>query len=73
MQVLPDGIYEVVVVDAQEGDDDTLHLDLAVVSGAQKGDVLRLSGPRRDRDATTLLGLPATVRVHEGAPRLTFG
>jgi hypothetical protein len=73
MPALVDGIYEVVVIDAREDDDGTLQLDLAVVSGAHKGEVVHLSGPRRDRDATAFLGLPATVRVHQGAPRLTFG
>lgn len=72
MPGLDDGTYEVVVIDAQEDDDGTLHLDLAVVTGAHKGDVVHLSGRRRERDATTLLGLPGTVRVHDGTPRLTL-
>ena len=72
MSALDDGIYDVLVVDAREGDDDVVHLELAVVSGARKGDLVTLSGPRGQRDATDWLGLPATLRVTDGIPRLAF-
>ena len=72
MSVLDDGIYDVLVIDAREDDDSVVHLDLTVVSGSEKGNVVRLSGPRGERDATDLLGLPATLHVVDGVPRLRF-
>ncbi|MBW3669084.1 MAG: hypothetical protein KY443_07715 [Actinobacteria bacterium] len=72
MTALDDGTYDVLVIDAREGDDDVLHVELAVVSGARKGEVVHLSGPRRNRDATSVLGLPATLRVDGASLRLSF-
>lgn len=72
MTALDDGTYDVLVIDAREDDEDVLHLELAVVSGAHKGEVVQLSGPRRDRGATSVLGLPATLRVDGASLRLSF-
>lgn len=72
MSALDDGTYDVLVVDARDDDEHVLHLELAVVSGEHKGAVVELSGPRGTRDATALLGLPATLRVVDGVPRLAF-
>ncbi|HVF73839.1 MAG TPA: hypothetical protein VM938_02220 [Acidimicrobiales bacterium] len=70
MSLLEDGTYDVVVIDANEDDDGVVHVEVTVVSGVEKGNVVRLSGPRGRRDATDLLGLPATLDVVDGAPRL---
>ncbi len=72
MGVLDDGTYDVLVVDAREDDEHVVHLDLAVVSGPRKGEVVSLSGPRGRRDPTELLGLPASLHVVDGVPRLAF-
>jgi hypothetical protein len=72
MPHLDDGTYDAIVIDAREDDENVLHIDLALTSGAQKGDVITVAGPAGTRDATTLLGLPATLRVVEGEPRLTL-
>jgi hypothetical protein len=72
MDALDDGTYDVIVVDAHEGADDVVHIDLAITSGARKGEVVQLVAQGLARDATSLLGLPATLRVEDGAPRLSL-
>lgn len=72
MSVLHDGTYDVLVIDGREDDEGVVHLDVTVVSGSEKGNVVSLSGPRGRRDATDLLGLPATLHVVDGVPRLSF-
>lgn len=72
MPALDDGTYDVLVIDAREEHEDVLHLELTVVSGAHKGEVVNLSGPRRGRGATDVLGLPAMLRVEGASLRLSF-
>ena len=72
MPHLDDGDYDAIVIDAREVDENALRVDLAVTSGARKGEVVTVTGHAFARDATELLGLPATLRVVDGEPRLTF-
>ncbi len=72
MSELSDGSHDVVVVDAREDEDGVVHLELAVTSGAHKGDVVHVAARSFARDALDVLGLPATVHVHEGVPRVVF-
>lgn len=72
MEPLADGTYDVIVVDAHEDDDGVAYLDLAMTSGARKGDVVQLTARRLERETMSLLGLPATLHVEHGAPRLAF-
>ena len=73
MQPLIDGFYSVVVVDASE---DTarggLHLEMAITEGSAKGEVVSLYTPSTTRTAIDLLGLPATLEVRNGVPRVIF-
>lgn len=70
--MLPDGAYDVFVVDADEGDDGGVTaLELTVLGGAHKGELVRLGG-RVDRDAIDLLGTPGTLVVADGVPKLTL-
>jgi hypothetical protein len=71
---LPDGIYDVIVVDAQTTDEGDVRLELTITVGAHAG---RLVALRRrhvaapDRvvpDATALLGVPGTLRVRDKVP-----
>jgi hypothetical protein len=64
---LPDGVYEVLVVDAT-ADGDALALEITIISGAHKGDVVAVRATGLDVDELDLLGLPGTLRVVEGAP-----
>lgn len=74
MATLPDGIYDVIVVDAQTTDDGDVRLELTITLGAHVGVMValrrrHLAAPHRAvPDATALLGLPGTLRVRDGVP-----
>ena len=70
MQAMPDGRYDVFIVDAETIDETTMRLEIALVSGEDKGDVIAMRGPHLARDPIELLGLPATLIVRDGVPRL---
>jgi hypothetical protein len=42
MTMLPDGTYDVIVVDAETGDDGDLHIEVTISLGPRVGDVIRL-------------------------------
>ena len=65
--VLPDGSYDALVIDATARDD-ALHLELTIVAGDRKGEVVTVSATGLDRDELDLMGLPATIVVTDGAP-----
>jgi len=68
--LLPDGSYDAIVVDAREVDEATTALELTILAGPQKGQVVELRGPRRAHDPIDLLGVPATITVTDGTPHL---
>jgi hypothetical protein len=76
VQYLPDGIYDVIVVDADDTDDGDMKIELTITLGPFVGHVISLRGRHVDehrRDATqsdpvALLGVPGTLRVRDGAP-----
>lgn len=68
--LLPDGTYDAIVVDATEVDEATTALELTVLAGSHKGQVVELRGPRGAHDPIDLLGVPATITVTAGQPRL---
>jgi hypothetical protein len=65
---LPDGTYDVVVVDAT-ADNDALAIEITILSGAHKGDVVGIRATGLDVDELDLLGLPGTLTVEDGVPR----
>ena len=65
---LPDGTYDVVVVDAT-ADDDALAIEITILAGAHKGEVVGIRAIGLDVDELELLGLPGTLTVEDGAPR----
>lgn len=67
--MLEDGTYDAVIVDAEERDGG-VHLELTVVAGPHKGDVVAITAHGLDRDPLDVLGLPVTVTVEGGAPRV---
>ena len=67
---LPDGPYDAIVVDAEEVGDDQIGLELTILAGPEKGRMVELRGPRGDHDAIDLLGVPATITVTDGTPRV---
>ncbi|HEX2851091.1 MAG TPA: hypothetical protein VHN98_11080 [Acidimicrobiales bacterium] len=72
MPQLPDGRYDVLVVDAEEIDTSTLHLELVIVAGASKGEVVGVRAAHLARDPIDLMGLPATLLVEAGSPRVVI-
>ena len=76
MPMLPDGNYDVIVIDAETGDDGDLHIEVTISLGPHVGDVIRLrgrhiesrSGAAPTEDPHALLGVPGTLRVHAGRP-----
>ena len=70
MDAMPDGRYDVFVVDAETIDETTMRVEIAMVSGDDKGAVFAMRGPHLARDPIELLGLPGTLIVRDGVPRL---
>ena len=70
--MLPDGTYDVLVVDAAADDDGAVRVELAITSGEHKGEVVNLRGRFPGRDELDLLAAPATLVVSEGQPRVTL-
>lgn len=65
---LPDGRYDVLVVDATAGVDD-FAIELTILSGPHKGEVVGLRASGFEADEVELLGLPGTLHVENGVPR----
>jgi hypothetical protein len=76
MEMLPDGTYDVIVIDAEPDDDGDLHIEVTISLGPRVGDVIRLRerhiergrGQTASEDPYALLGVPGTLRVHGGEP-----
>lgn len=74
--MLEDGTYDVIVVDAEEADAETAgsalaaRVDVAVLAGAHKGEVLTLTARGLGRDPMDLLAVPGTLVVAGGVPDL---
>ena len=73
--MLPDGTYDAFIVDAEEGLDDEgterLHLAVTILNGEHKGEVLDLTAEGMGRTSIDVMGMPATLVVEAGIPRLT--
>ncbi len=71
--VLPDGVYDVMVIDADAAGGDeaapTCTLCLAISSGLGRGEVIDIAVEGIDIDPLELLGLPGIVEVTDGEPR----
>ncbi len=70
MNPLPDGRYDVFIVDAETVDDATIRVQVTMVAGPDKGEVVAILGPHLGDDPIMLLGLPGTLVVTDGMPRL---
>jgi hypothetical protein len=69
---LEDGRYDALVVDATAGDDGC-RVELTILGGAHKGEVVAVRTEAIDDDAALdLLGVPATIVVSDGVPDVTF-
>lgn len=84
MIVLPDGTYDVIVVEASEaaateaeGRVESIQVSVTILAGPHKSEVVDLaisnrSTPGFDRPAFDLLGLPGTLTVTGGRPHLSI-
>jgi len=74
--VIDDGDYQACVVDAEEGVDDDghelIHLSVTILNGAYKGEVVEMTAARLGRTSIDVMGMPATLVVADGRPRLTI-
>jgi hypothetical protein len=65
---LADGRYDAFVVWAEARDDGVV-FDLTITTGINKGEVVSVVGPLA-RDPIDVVGLPCTLVVSNGAPRV---
>jgi len=65
--MLEDGIYDVIVVDA-EHDGDRVRLELTILDGPHKGEVVSTLATGSAIDVIDALGLPGTLTVRGGEP-----
>jgi hypothetical protein len=72
-RVLADGAYDVFVVHAEARDDGALDLELTILSGDRKGEVVALQARNLGVDELEALGMPGTLLIAEGRPSLVLG
>ena len=73
MQPLPDGSYEAMVVDvAPVPEGRGARLELAILDGEHRGEVVHVRSPGLDPDDVTILGTGARVSVVAGVPGVRF-
>ena len=72
MSELTDGVYDALVVDAEERDPGTVAVELTIVAGPAKGEVVALVSSGWSGDPLDLLGVPATLTVRDGEPSVRF-
>jgi hypothetical protein len=75
--MLPDGTYDVIVVDADEADEAEgqpagIRLDVAILAGAHKGEVVSVHASGLAVDPVDALATPGTLTVRAGAPAVTL-
>lgn len=70
--MLADGTYDVIVVDAESGDDGDLRLDVTILAGPHKGEVVSLRAANLAIDELDALGTPGTLTVRDGAPSIVL-
>jgi hypothetical protein len=70
--MLPDGTYDVFVVDAAADGADALRLELTILAGEQKGEVVSMRAQGLAVDELDALGLPGTLTVAAGEPALVL-
>ncbi len=66
--MLDDGTYDALVVDANEAEGGGVSIELTIVAGPAKGEVVTLLGHGVRGDPLDLLGVPGTLTVAGGTP-----
>jgi len=70
--VLDDGTYEAIVVDAEQLDGDVLSIEVTIIAGEHKGELVTVRAEGLDRDPLDLLAVPATLTVDDGRPSVAL-
>lgn len=70
--MLEDGDYDAIVFDADVDVGGGLAVELTIIGGDHKGEVVSLRTEDCSGDALDLLGVPATITVADGAPSVRF-
>lgn len=70
--MLPDGTYDVFVVDAEAVGEAGLRLELTILDGDQKGEVVSMRAEGLGIDELDALGLPGTLTVTDGQPAVAL-
>jgi hypothetical protein len=72
--MLDDGTYDALVVDAAEVGDKggAVALELTILAGAHKGEIVTVRATGLAADPVELLGIPATLVVRDGRPEVTL-
>jgi len=71
--MLDDGTYDAIVIDAATGSSpDVLVVELTLVGGVHRGEMVTITATGLDRDPLDLLAVPATIVVTDGRPVLTL-
>ena len=76
--MLDDGVYDGIVVDAEaeaghdDGEPGVVRLDVAILAGPHKGEVVSVRATGTRGDPIDLLADPVTLTVVDGSPRITF-
>ena len=72
MTILADGTYEVFIIEAESVDEATIRVDLTITTGPSKGEVVSVRAANTGRDPLDLMGMPATLTVTGGVPKIDF-
>jgi hypothetical protein len=70
--MLPDGTYDVFVVDAAADGPTALRLEVTILAGEQKGEVVSVRAQGLEVAELDALGMPGTLTVDGGEPSLVL-
>jgi len=70
--MLDDGTYDALVVDATDRPDGGVELDVTVLAGPHKGEVVTIVATGLGRESFDLLAVPATLTVASGEPSIVL-
>lgn len=72
--MLPDGTYDVFVVDAEAipGEVDGLRLELTILAGEHRGEVVSMRASGLGVEEVDALGMPGTLTVAAGHPSIVL-
>ncbi|MCU1354048.1 MAG: hypothetical protein JWM05_3257 [Acidimicrobiales bacterium] len=70
--MLADGTYDALVVDASETEPGALALELTILAGPHKGEMVTVHATGLDRDPLDLLAVPATLTIAADEPTVVL-